>query len=148
VSITGIYPMILWELVADPLGSADHTLGTTFLSVFWQDFVFILVVPMCATFHTHLNLPGLPKNMREEQTMMLLLLIVQLSLFPIPFCHLVKNIFPGTLFSDTLSLCSLNMWNDVLRTYKIAGGVWSVWLLNSKLEGRVQNWMVANILWI
>jgi len=65
---------------------------------------------MCATFHTHLNLPGHPKNMwEEEKTMMLLLLIVQLSLFPVAICHLVKNIFPGALFSDTLSLCSLNM---------------------------------------
>jgi len=49
------------------------------------------------------------KNMWEkEQTMILLLLIVQLSQFPVAFCHLVKNNFPGTLFSDTLSLCSLN----------------------------------------
>jgi len=25
----GMYPLILWELVADPKGSAEHTLGTT-----------------------------------------------------------------------------------------------------------------------
>jgi hypothetical protein len=30
VVITEKYPRIPWELVADPLGSADHTLGTTY----------------------------------------------------------------------------------------------------------------------
>jgi len=29
VSIAQMYPWIPWEMVADPLGSADHTLGTT-----------------------------------------------------------------------------------------------------------------------
>jgi hypothetical protein len=28
-AITGMYPWIPWELVADPLGSAEHILGTT-----------------------------------------------------------------------------------------------------------------------
>ena len=28
VAITEIYPRIPWEMVADRLGSADHTLGT------------------------------------------------------------------------------------------------------------------------
>ena len=27
VAITEFYPRIIWELVMDPLGSADHTLG-------------------------------------------------------------------------------------------------------------------------
>jgi hypothetical protein len=27
-----MYPRIPWELVADPLGSAEHTLGTTALA--------------------------------------------------------------------------------------------------------------------
>jgi len=27
-TITELYPRILWKLVADALGSADHTLGT------------------------------------------------------------------------------------------------------------------------
>jgi len=29
VAITEMYPWIPWELVADPLGSSEHTLGTT-----------------------------------------------------------------------------------------------------------------------
>jgi len=29
VTITEMYPQLSWELVADPLGSAEHTLGTT-----------------------------------------------------------------------------------------------------------------------
>jgi len=32
VAVTEMYPRILWELVADPLGSAQHHLGTTALS--------------------------------------------------------------------------------------------------------------------
>jgi len=31
VAITEMYPRIPWELVADPLESAEHTLGTTAL---------------------------------------------------------------------------------------------------------------------
>jgi len=31
VAITEVYPRIRWELVADPLGSIEHTLGTTVL---------------------------------------------------------------------------------------------------------------------
>ena len=31
VDITEMYPRISWELVADPLGSAEHTLGATVL---------------------------------------------------------------------------------------------------------------------
>jgi len=27
--MTGMYPRIIWELVADPLGSAEHTFGAT-----------------------------------------------------------------------------------------------------------------------
>jgi hypothetical protein len=29
VTITEMYPQLPWELVADPLGSAEHTLGIT-----------------------------------------------------------------------------------------------------------------------
>jgi hypothetical protein len=29
VAITEMYPWIPWELVADPLGSTEHTFGTT-----------------------------------------------------------------------------------------------------------------------
>jgi len=29
IAITEKYPQIPWELIADPLGSMDHTLGTT-----------------------------------------------------------------------------------------------------------------------
>jgi hypothetical protein len=29
VAMTELYPQIIWELVADPLGSAEHTLGAT-----------------------------------------------------------------------------------------------------------------------
>ena len=28
-TVTEMYPLIPWELIADPLGSADYTLGTT-----------------------------------------------------------------------------------------------------------------------
>ena len=34
VAITEMYPWIPWEMVADPLGSAEHTLGTTGLGGF------------------------------------------------------------------------------------------------------------------
>jgi len=29
VAVTEMYPRILWKMVADPLGSVDHTLGTS-----------------------------------------------------------------------------------------------------------------------
>jgi len=29
VAVTGMYPQIIWELGADPLGSTEHTLGAT-----------------------------------------------------------------------------------------------------------------------
>jgi len=32
VAITEMYPRISWELVADPLGSKEHTLGTNVLT--------------------------------------------------------------------------------------------------------------------
>jgi len=32
VAITEMYPRISWELVGDPLGSTEHTLGTTVLT--------------------------------------------------------------------------------------------------------------------
>ena len=33
-----MYPRIPWELVADPLGSAEHTLGTTALEQRFSNF--------------------------------------------------------------------------------------------------------------
>jgi hypothetical protein len=36
VSVTEIYQWIPWEMVADPLGSAKHTLGITGLEGFWN----------------------------------------------------------------------------------------------------------------
>jgi hypothetical protein len=36
VSITEIYPRIPWEMVEDPLGSAEHTMGTTGLEGSWN----------------------------------------------------------------------------------------------------------------
>jgi len=36
VSITEMCPWIPWEMVADPLLSAEHTMGTTGLEGFWN----------------------------------------------------------------------------------------------------------------
>ena len=35
-AITEMYPRIPWELVADPLGYAEHTLGTTVLDQWYS----------------------------------------------------------------------------------------------------------------
>jgi hypothetical protein len=34
ISVSGTHLLILWEFIADPLRSADHTFGTTVLSAF------------------------------------------------------------------------------------------------------------------
>jgi hypothetical protein len=47
-TITEMYPWIPREMVADPLGSAEHTLGTTGLEGFWN-------MNTCTNIPMHLN---------------------------------------------------------------------------------------------